>query len=53
LKVTVVEMERLRCDGCGQLVTAAEPEGVGAKKYDATASAMIAQLRYGSGSLSG
>ena len=49
LKATVFEMERLRCNGCGQLFTAAEPEGVGLEKYDATAAAMIAQLRYGSG----
>jgi transposase len=49
LKATVLEMERLRCNGCGQLFTAAEPEGVGPEKYDATATAMIAQLRYGSG----
>jgi transposase len=49
LKATVMEMERLRCNGCGQLFTAAEPEGVGPEKYDATAAAMIAQLRYGSG----
>jgi len=45
LKATVFERERLRCNGCGQLFTAAEPEGVGLEKYDATAAAMIAQLR--------
>src|SRR5215470_6619173 len=49
LQATMFEMERLRCNGCGQLFTAAEPEGVGPEKYDATAAAMIAQLRYGSG----
>jgi transposase len=49
LKATVFEMERLRCNGCGQLFTAQEPEGAGPEKYDATAAAMIAQLRYGSG----
>jgi transposase len=49
LEATVFEMERLRCNGCGQLFAAAEPEGVGPEKYDATAAAMIAQLRYGSG----
>ena len=46
---TVYEMERLRCNACGQVFTAAEPEGVEADKYDATAAAMIAQLKYGSG----
>jgi transposase len=49
LKATVLEMERLRCNGCGQLFTATEPEQVGPEKYHASAAAMIAQLRYGSG----
>jgi transposase len=49
LKATLFEMERLRCNGCGQLFPAAEPAGMGPEKYDATAAAMIAQLRYGSG----
>jgi hypothetical protein len=29
--------------------TAEEPEGIGPDKYDATATAMIAQLKYGTG----
>jgi hypothetical protein len=45
----VYELERLRCSTCGQVFTAEEPEGVGPDKYDETASAMIAQLKYGSG----
>lgn len=49
LEATVFEMERLRCNGCGQVFTAEEPEQAGPGKYDETASAMIAQLRYGSG----
>ena len=49
LAATVYELERLRCNACGQVFTAAEPEGVGPDKYDETASAMIAQLKYGSG----
>jgi hypothetical protein len=49
LAATVYELERLRCNACGQVFTAEEPEGVGAEKYDETASAMIAQLKYGSG----
>jgi hypothetical protein len=39
----------LRCNACGQVFTAEEPEGVGPEKYDETAAAMIAQLKYGSG----
>jgi transposase len=49
LAATVYELERLRCNTCGQVFTAEEPEGVGPEKYDETAAAMIAQLKYGSG----
>jgi len=49
LAATVYELERLRCNACGQVFTAQEPEGVGSQKYDETAAAMIAQLKYGSG----
>jgi len=49
IEATVYEMERLRCNACGQVFTAEEPEGIGPEKYDATAKAMIAQLKYGSG----
>jgi transposase len=46
---TVYSLERLRCGACGQVFTAQEPEGVGPETYDETAAAMIAQLKYGSG----
>src|SRR5450432_2209368 len=49
VKATVFEMERLRCNGCCQVFTAAEPAGVGTDKYDTTAVAMIALLKYGTG----
>jgi transposase len=49
LAATVYSLERLRCGACGQIFTAPEPEGVGPEKYDETAAAMIAQLKYGSG----
>src|SRR5688572_16338010 len=49
LAATVYEMERLRCNGCGQVFTAAGREGIDSEKYDATATAIIAQLKYGSG----
>ena len=49
LAATVYSLERLRCNGCGQIFTAQEPEGIGPEKYDETAGAMIAQLKYGSG----
>jgi transposase len=49
LAATVYSLERLRCGACGQVFTAREPEGVGEDKYDESAAAMIAQLKYGSG----
>jgi len=49
LQATVYELERLRCGACGQIFVAPEPEGVGPEKFDETAGAMIAQLKYASG----
>jgi transposase len=49
LAATIYELQRLRCNACGQVFTAQEPGGVGPEKYDETAAAMIAQLKYGSG----
>jgi transposase len=49
LAATVYALEQLRCNACGQLFTAPAPEGVGPEKYDETAMAMIAELKYGSG----
>ncbi len=49
LAATVYSLEQLRCNTCGQVFTAHAPEGVGEEKYDATAAAMIAQMKYGSG----
>ena len=49
LEATAYELEQLRCNGCGQVFTAEAPAQAGEKKYDESAVAMIAQLRYGSG----
>lgn len=49
LTATVYELERLRCNLCGEVFTAKTPEGAGEEKYEDTAAAMIAQLKYGSG----
>jgi len=49
LKTTVFEMERLRCNACGEIFTAEQPETAGPDKYNATAVAMIALLKYGTG----
>ena len=49
LLATVYSMEKLRCNLCGEVFTAAAPEHVGDAKYDETAGSMIAMLKYGSG----
>ncbi len=49
IAATVYELEKLRCNLCGEIFTAAAPEPVGAEKYDPTAASMIALLKYGSG----
>ena len=49
LAATVYELDRLRCNLCGEVFTAQEPEGIGPEKYDETTTAMIALLKYGSG----
>jgi transposase len=46
---TVYELQQLRCHLCGAVFTADPPAGVGHEKYDATAIAMMALLRYGHG----
>jgi transposase len=49
LKATVFEMERLRCNACGEMFTASQPQSAGPEKFDATAVVMIALLKYGTG----
>ncbi len=49
LKATVFEMERLRCNACGEMFTASQPQSAGPEKFDPTAVAMIALLKYGTG----
>ena len=49
LAATVYELEKLRCNLCGEVFTADAPQGVGPHKYDARSGSMIALLKYGSG----
>ena len=49
LQAKVWELERLRCNLCGEVFRAKAPEGMGERKYDETAASMIALLKYGSG----
>jgi len=49
LSATVYEMQRLRCNLCGEIFTAEAPGGVGEEKYDARSGAVIAVLKYGTG----
>ena len=45
----VYELEKLRCNLCGEIFTAKAPEKIGDEKYDETTGTMIALLKYGSG----
>jgi transposase len=49
LAATVYELQSLRCNLCGEVFEAEAPDGVGEKKYDESAAAMIGLLKYGSG----
>jgi transposase len=49
LNATIYELEKLRCNLCGAVFTAKAPEEAGQEKYDESAKAMIALLKYGAG----
>lgn len=49
LSAKVVALDRLRCNGCGEVFKAPAPVGMGEEKYDETATSMISMLRYGAG----
>ena len=49
LGATVYELQKLRCNLCGEIFTAQAPPGVGPDKYDAASASMIALLKYGNG----
>src|SRR2546426_2776608 len=49
IAATVYELEKLRCNLCGDVFTATAPEEAGEEKDDETAAGMIALMRYGSG----
>lgn len=49
LSATVYELEKLRCNLCGAVFTAKAPQEAGEQKYDETAIAAIALLKYGAG----
>ena len=49
LDAIVYELEKLRCNLCGKVFTAQVPEEAGRDKYDETAGAMVALLKYGAG----
>ncbi|MBI5243168.1 MAG: hypothetical protein HY922_05700 [Elusimicrobia bacterium] len=49
MDATIYQLEKLRCNLCGEIFTAQPPKEVGAKKYDERAGSMVALLKYGSG----
>ncbi len=49
IQATVYESEKLRCNLCGEVFTAQMPQEAGEEKFDETANAAIALLKYGAG----
>jgi len=49
IHATVYQMQKLRCNLCGEIFKADAPARIGEEKYDAASGAMIALLKYGSG----
>lgn len=49
VEATVYEIEKLRCNACGQIYNAPLPPEAARPKYDETVGAMIGILRYGAG----
>ncbi len=49
LEATVYELDKWRCNLCGKVFTPPLPEEAGKEKYDETAGAMVALLKYGGG----
>jgi transposase len=49
LEATVYELDKWRCNLCGKVFTAPLPDEAGKEKYDETAGAMVALLKYGGG----
>ena len=49
LGATACYCQRLRCSSCGEVYVAKAPADVAGPKYDETAAAMIALLKYGTG----
>jgi hypothetical protein len=45
----IYDLEKLRCNTCGEIFTADAPEGIGTEKYDATSCTVVAVFKYGSG----
>ena len=49
VQATIYELAKLRCNLCGTIFTAPLPEEAGEQKYDESAKAIIALLKYGAG----
>ncbi|HJZ12835.1 MAG TPA: IS66 family transposase [Acidobacteriota bacterium] len=49
IQATAYELEKLRCNLCGEVFTVPIPEEAGKQKYDETVGAMVGVLKYGNG----
>lgn len=49
IEASVFELEKLRCNCCGEVFTASAPPQAGTEKYDETVPSMVALMKYGNG----
>jgi transposase len=49
VEARIYELEKLRCNLCGEIFTAKVPKDIGDEKYDKTTGAIISLLKYGNG----
>jgi hypothetical protein len=49
LQATIYDLERWRCNLCGEVFTAEAPKEVGPARWDEAATSIVALLRYGTG----
>ena len=49
VQAIIYELQKLRCNLCGKIFTAAPPASAGSDKHDATVGSVIALLKYGGG----
>jgi transposase len=49
VQAKVYKLQSLRCNLCGAIFTATQPEGIGSEKYDESVASTVAIFKYGNG----